>query len=102
MFSGGDLFRPFGSIAVSASTTLANVEVFASSNGQNVVMINKDPSATQTAVLQTTGSTASTVDVWQTDNNAPFQAPQLKASLAVSGGVSYALPPYSVTTFVFR
>jgi hypothetical protein len=102
MFSGGDLFRPFGSIAVSASTTLANVEVFASSNGQNAVMINKDPSATQTAVLQTTGSTASTVDVWQTDNNAPFQAPQLKASLAVSGGVSYALPPYSVTTFVFR
>ena len=102
MFSGGDLFRPFGSIAVSASTTLANVEVFASSNGQNVVMINKDPSAAQTAVLQATGSTASTVDVWQTDNNAPFQGPQLKASLAVSHGVSYALPPYSVTTFVFR
>lgn len=102
MFSGGDLFRPFGSIAVSASTTLANVEVFASTNGQNVVMINKDPSTTQTAVLQITGSTASTVDVWQTDNNAPFQAPQLKASLTVSNGVSYALPSYSVTTFVFR
>jgi hypothetical protein len=102
MFSGGDLFRPFGSIAVSASTTLANVEVFASTNGQNMVMINKDPSITQTAVLQTTGSTASTVDVWQTGNNAPFQAPQLKASLTLSSGVSYALPPYSVTTFVFR
>ena len=102
MFSGGNLFRPFGSIAVSASTTLANVEVFASTNGQNVVMINKNPPITQTAVLQTTGSAASIVDVWQTDSHAPFQAPQLKASLTVSNGVSYALPPYSVTTFVFR
>ena len=102
MFSGGNLFRPFGSTAVSASTTLANVEVFASTNGQNVVMINKDPATTQTAVLQTTGSSATTIDVWQTDNNAPFQAPQLKTSLAVSGGVSYTLPAYSVTTFVFR
>jgi hypothetical protein len=102
MFSGGQLFRPFGAIAVSASTTLPQVEVFASTNGQNVVMINKDPAATQTAVLQASNTTASTVDVWQTDNNAPFQAPQLKASLGLSNGVSYVLPPYSVTTFVFR
>jgi O-glycosyl hydrolase len=102
MFSGGQLFRPFGAIAVSASTTLPQVEVFASTNGQNVVMINKDPAATQTAVLQASNTTASTVDVWQTDNNAPFQAPQLKANLGLSDGVSYVLPPYSVTTFVFR
>ncbi|RUL71414.1 GH39 family glycosyl hydrolase [Dyella choica] len=102
MFSGGDLFRPFGSVAVSASTTLANVEVFASTNGQNVVMINKDPAATQIAILQASGTSATTVDVWQTDNNAPFQTPQFMASLVLSNGLSYALPPYSVTTFVFR
>jgi hypothetical protein len=101
MFSGGDLFRPFGATAVSASTSLPNVEVFASNNGENVVMINKDPGTTQVAVLQTTGNTAANVDVWQTDNNAPFQAPAKKATLTVANGVSYVLPPYSVTTFVF-
>lgn len=102
MFSGGTLFRPFGSVGVSASTTLGNVEVFASTNGQNVVMINKDSSVAQTAVLQANGTAATTVDVWQTDSNAPFHAPQLKASLTVSHGIGYTLPPYSVTTFVFR
>ncbi|WP_266168796.1 GH39 family glycosyl hydrolase [Dyella subtropica] len=102
MFSGGSLFRAFGSTSVQASTTLTNVEVFASTNGQNVVMINKDPSAIQTAVMQTTALAATSVDVWQTNNNAPFQAPVLQATLAVNGNITYTLPPYSVTTFVFH
>jgi hypothetical protein len=102
MFSGGDLFRGFGDIAVSATTTLPNVEVFASRHGENVVMINKDANATQIAVIQPSGSASASVDVWQTDNRAPFQAPALKATLSVAGDVTYALPPYSVTTFVFR
>lgn len=102
MFSGGALFRGFGATAVAASTTLPNVEVFASRQGENVVMINKDAGATQLAVIQSGGSASSQVDVWQTDASAPFQAPALKATLSAAGHVTYALPPYSVTTFVFR
>lgn len=102
MFSGGDLFRGFGDTAVSASTSLAGVEVFASRHGENVVMINKDASITQVAVIQPGGSASTLVDVWQTDANAPFQPPALKATLSVAGNVTYVLPPYSVTTFVFR
>ena len=102
MFSGGDLFRGFGDTAVSASTTLPNVEVFASRSGENVVMINKDAQATRTAVIQLSNGSATSVDVWQTDASAPFQPPVLKATLDVPGNLTYALPPYSVTTFVFR
>lgn len=103
MFTGGNLFRGFGSTMVSASTTLSNVEVYASNNGKNIVMINKSPAVAQTAAATLTGFSGGTADVWQTDQTAPFAAPTRKTTLQnVTGSLSYTLPPYSVTTFVLN
>ncbi len=101
MFTGGGAFRPFGGTAVQASTSLSNTEVFASSGGNNIVLINKDPSATQQAIVTTTGVADGTADVWQTDQNAPFSAPTKKSTATISSStMSVNLPPYSVTTLV--
>jgi hypothetical protein len=100
MFSGGP-FRRFGSTLVQASTTLSNTEVFASTASDNIVLINKDPSASKTAIIQTSGVTAGTAEVWQTAQAAPFNAPGHVASATISGSqVQVTLPPYSVTTLV--
>jgi hypothetical protein len=101
MFTGGNLFRGFGSSMVSAQTSLSNVEIFAADNG-NIVMINKDPVASQTADLGLTGFSGGTADVWQTNQNAPFSPPAHLATIGVSNSLSYTLPPYSVTTFVLN
>ena len=101
MFTGGNLFRGFGSSFVSAQTQLNNVEIFAASNG-NIVMINKDAAATQTATIGLNGFSGGSADVWQTNQNAPFSAPAHVATLNVSNSLSFTLPPYSVTTFVLN
>ena len=99
MFTGGNLFRGFGSNMVSASTALNNVEIYAANNG-DIVMINKDPSASQTAAIGLTGFSGGTAQVWQTNQNQPFSPPAQVATVGVSNTLSYTLPPYSVTTFV--
>lgn len=102
MFSGANLFRGFGSNVVAASTSLPNVEVFASSNGKNIVLVNKDPNAPQNAIINMTGFTSGgSADIWQTDSSAALKAPVKKASLqSVGNTISYSLPGYSVTTIV--
>lgn len=103
MLTGGNLFRGFGSTMVSANTSLNNVEIYASSNGKNIVMINKDGAAIQSASISLKGFGGGSVDVWQTDPNAPFNPPTRKATLvSVTNIVGYSLPPYSVTTFVMN
>ena len=101
MFTGGSLFRGFGSSMVESSTQLNNVEIFAAGNG-NIVMINKDPAVTQTASIGLAGFSGGTADVWQTNASAPFSAPAHMATLNVANSLSYTLPPYSVTTFVLN
>jgi PKD domain len=101
MFTGGNLFRGFGTSMVSAGTDLGNVEVYAANNG-NIVMINKDPAATQTATIGLTGFSGGSAQVWQTNENAPFSPPAQVATLDVTNSISYPLPPYSVTTFVLN
>jgi hypothetical protein len=101
MFTGGNLFRGFGSAMAEASTPLPGTEIFAASNG-NIVMINKDPVATQTASIGLTGFSGGTADVWQTNASAPFSAPARVARLNVSNALNFTLPPYSVTTFVLN
>jgi hypothetical protein len=103
MFTGGNLFRSFGTTMVDASTTLNNVEIFASNNGKNIVVVNKDAQATQPLTLKLTGFDGGTADVWQTNKDAPFDAPVRKTTIAnVKDLLSYGLPPYSVTTFVLN
>jgi Glycosyl hydrolases family 39 len=101
MFTGGNLFRHFGTQMVQSTTTLSNVDVFASANSDNAVLINKDPSNTQNALVQLNGVDSGTADIWQTDSSTPFAAPIKVGNATISGGfVSVTLPPYSVTTLV--
>jgi Glycosyl hydrolases family 39 len=102
MFTGEGLFRSFGNTVVSAMTTLSNIEVFASDNPRNIVVINKEPASTQRAVFSLSGVTSATVAVWQKHPGILFNAPpEQQESVSVRhGAFSITLPPMSVTTFV--
>ena len=102
MFTGEGHFPGFGATLVSASTTLNNIEVFASNYPKNIVVVNKDPSLSQTLNLTTVGVTSGTADVWQKNQSSnPIAAPVQLATLPLANGsFSYTVPPYSVTTFV--
>ena len=102
MFTGEGLFRGFGSAYASSTTLLPNVDVFASDNQKNIVVINKDTANAQSGVFQLNGVSSGTVDVWQhAQGTAWYQAPIHVGSFAFSGGnFSYTLPALSATTFV--
>lgn len=104
MFTGEGLFRGFGDILVNANTTLPNVEVYASDNPKNIVVINKNPSITQTATVSLNGVTSGTVDVWRKDESVLFPNPPIKlGTLPLQNGTfTYQLPPFSVTAFVLN
>lgn len=103
MFSGGNLFRGFGTSAVQTSTSLQNVDVFASNNPKNIVLINKSPTNAQAATVALNGAASTSASIWQTNKDLPFNAPANIATSAVSGGtVQVSLPPYSVTTIVLN
>ena len=104
MFTGEGLFRGFGTIMVSASTTLRNVEVFASDNPKNIVVINQSPTTTQTATISLKGVTSGTVDVWGKNEAVPFPDPPIKqGTLTLENETfTFQLAPFSVTTFVIH
>jgi hypothetical protein len=104
MYTGEELFRGFGNMMVRASTPLPNVEVFASDNPKNIVVINKDQSVTQTATFSLNGVASGTIDVWIKDESVLFPNPPIKlATISLENGTfSYQLPPFSVTTFVLN
>ncbi len=104
MFTGEGLFRGFGNTMVGASTTLPNVEVFASDKPKNIVVINKDQSVTQTATFSLNGVASGTIDVWRKDESVLFPNPPLKlGTLPLENGTfSYQLTPFSVTAFVLN
>ncbi|HEX6392394.1 MAG TPA: hypothetical protein VFZ97_03070 [Acidimicrobiales bacterium] len=102
MFTGEGLFPGFGTRLATATTSLPNVDVFASDNPKNIVVVNKDPSVTQTGVFSLGNVSSGTVDVWQKNPTVPFQNPPVHlGSFTFSGDAfSYSLPALSVTTFV--
>ena len=104
MFTGEGLFQGFGDTIVNASTTLPNVEVYASDNPKNIVVINKDPSIAQTATVSLNGVTSGTIDVWRKDESVLFPNPPVKlGTLPLQNGTfTYQLTPFSVTTFVLN
>jgi hypothetical protein len=104
MYTGEELFRGFGNTIVSASTTLPNVEVFASDNPKNIVVINKDQSATQTATFSLNRVASGTIDVWRKDESVLFPNPPIKlATIPLENGTfTYQLTPFSVTAFVLN
>jgi glycosyl hydrolase family 39 (putative alpha-L-iduronidase) len=102
MFTGEGLFRSFGNSMVHASTTLPDVDVFASKNPKNIVAINKSQSAGHSAEFSLNGVSSATVDVWQKDQRVLFKDPPVhRGSVNVRNGTfSFHLPPMSATTFV--
>lgn len=102
MFTGEGLFPHFGDTMVNATTSLPNIEVFASDNPKNIVVINKDPSVSQVATIALNGLSSGTFDVWRKDESiTPINPPVKLGSVAVSNGaITYSVPPFSVTTFV--
>jgi len=104
MFTGEGLFRGFGDTIVHASSTLPNVEVYASDNPKNIVMINKDPSLAQTATVSLNGVTSGAIEVWRKDESVLFPNPPIKTGTLPleNGAFTYQLPPFSVTTFVLH
>jgi alpha-L-arabinofuranosidase len=104
MFTGEGLFRSFGTTMVDATTTLPNIEVFASDHEKSIVAINQDPSTAQTATIQLKGITSANIEVWRKDGSAPFPNPPTKLeTLTVENGTfTYSLPPFSVTTFIVQ
>ncbi len=82
----------------------SNVEVFASDNPKNIVVINTDQSVTQTATFSLNGVASGTIDVWRKDESVLFPNPPIKlATIPLENGTfSYQLPPFSVTTFVLN
>ncbi len=105
MFTGEGLFPSFGSILVSTNTTLPNIEVYASDQPRNIVVINKDPSVVWTnATFSLGGLTAGNVEVWRKDSSMnPYTAPRELGSVKIVDDVfAYTIPAYSVTTFVIK
>src|SRR5229473_2521678 len=104
MFTGEGLFRGFGDTMINAYTTLPNVEVYASDNPKNIVVINKDPSITQTATVSLNGVTSGTVEVMRKDESVLFPNPPIKLGILPlqNGTFTYQLTPFSITTFVLH
>lgn len=104
MFTGEGLFGGFGNTIISANTTLPNVEIFASDNPKNIVVINEDQSAAQTATFSLNGVVSGTVDVWSKGESVLFPDPPVKlGTLALEDGTfTYQLAPFSITTFLLR
>lgn len=103
MFTGGNLFRHFGNEFAVASTTVENVEVYASTS-KNIVLINKDSKLEKTIHLKMEGVTTNAeANIWQTSRDNPFNPPTNKGiQTAKEGVLSLTIPPYSITTLVVK
>jgi hypothetical protein len=102
MFTGEGLFQGFGDVMVKTTTTLPNIDVFASDHAKNIVIINKSPALSQKAVIALRGVASGTVTVWRKDETVPFPDPPIKVgTVSIENGfVVYPLTPFSVTTLV--
>ncbi len=119
MYTGMGLFRHYGTASVATSTTIAaspnGLDIFASTNGKNIVVVNKD-SVAHTVTFALTGYTTGTAEVWQkaavggvigsSDNPGPLYNPsaiqQLSTINITNSGFSVSVPAYSVTTYVLN
>lgn len=86
MFTGGNLFRHFGKEFVVASTTIENMEIYASTS-KNIVLINKDSSNAKKIHLKMRGlRNRRRVDIWQTERQNPFNPPTNKGTQIIRNG----------------
>lgn len=102
MYAGENLFSTFGTSLVSANTIINKVEVYASDNPKNIVMINKNATTSASINVSLGGIQAATMQVWRKDQTMnQFTQPVNIGSFSITNGAfTYTLTPYSVTTFV--
>jgi len=103
MYTGANLFRSFGTTMVSATSNIPGVEVYASNNNKNIVLINKNAGAQELADVGLTGFGGGSADIWQTNPGAQFSAPmKITTQANVTNQASVTLPAYSITTIVLN
>jgi hypothetical protein len=99
MFTGGSSFRRFGTSLVASSTSLPGVEVYASAQPQNIVVINKDAEAVHSATFSLDGAAVAGVAVWRIGPG--DDAPVYAGAVPLDGdSFSYDLAPRTVYTFL--
>ncbi len=103
MYTGldGSVAR-FGQTVVSATSSLASVEAFASDGPKALVVVNKDPVNGYEATFTLASSgTALSATGYRASPLTPFSPPATLGPTAISSGsFSAFLPAFSVTTFV--
>jgi hypothetical protein len=99
MFTGESLFRRFGNAVVEASSSIENLEVYASDDPTNIVIINKDVSATRPVEIEMDGVSVTGVQVKRLgpDDIEPADAGYLPVT---DGRMSYDLAPRTIYTFL--
>lgn len=103
MYTGANLFRGFGTSMVSANSNIPGVEVYASNNNKNIVLINKNPGTQDLAAIGLTGFGGGSADIWQTNPSAQFSAPtKINTINNITNALSIPLPAYSITTIVLN
>jgi hypothetical protein len=99
MFTGENLFRKFGEILISSSTNLSNIEVFASDNPKNIVVINKSQSNAETGEFSLNGIVSGTATIWRKGPNET--TPVNVGSVEIrNSSFAYSLQPYTIYTIL--
>ncbi|HEU5046971.1 MAG TPA: hypothetical protein VFT64_03925 [Rickettsiales bacterium] len=104
MFTGGKWFRHFGNTLAQVSVDAPDLEVFASDNPKNIVVINKNPTAAEEGIFTLKGTENIRAQVWQKNGQInPLSPPAYLGEGQVHHGrFASTLPPYSVTTFILN
>ena len=104
MFTGEGLFRGFGDTVVNTTVKIPDLEVYASDNPKNIVVVNKDSAVTQSATVSLNGVLSGTIEVWRKDESVLFPDPptKLETITVQNGTFTYQFTPFSVTTFVLN
>jgi hypothetical protein len=101
MFTGQDLFPRFGTTIVSATSAVSGIDAFASSEPNEIVIVNTNTSAKRISV-QANGTSQRSAAVWQLHQTGSVAAPPVRKGTAtsVAGKFKLTLPANSVTTLV--
>ncbi len=103
MWTGMGKFRRFGNNIVTTTSGITNMQILASSNTNDVMVINKDEAATRNLTITMTGIINGTnVQVWGTNRLAPWDEPTLLYTKTVSGGTisQILVPPLTVMRLI--
>ena len=101
MFTGAGRFPHFGTTMVAATSVLPDVDVFASSSPDEIVLVNRSK-ATLRVTVHAQGSNPQAATVWQLHQTHVKPSPPAKIGTVTSldGVFKITLPAHSVTTLV--